>query len=65
MQNNYSFLSDKEPTDKQLHELMQDVLVDVKKRSETASKKLHEIQLNEIKEAKIRFNNRLRINELK
>ena len=64
MQNNYSFLSDEEPTDKQLHELMQDVLIDVKKRSEIASKKLQDIQLNEIKEAKIRFNNRLRTNEI-
>lgn len=65
MQNNYSFLSDKEPTDNELHQLMQDVLVDVVKRSEIASKKFQDIQLNEIKEAKNRFNNRLRLNELK
>ena len=58
MQSNYSFLSDREPTEKQLQELMRHVLVDVKKRSEIASKKLQTIQLNEIKEAKIRFNNR-------
>lgn len=65
MHNNYSFLSVKEPTDIQLHQLMQDVLVDVKKRSEIASKKLHDIQLKEIKEAKIRFNNRLTLNDFK
>ena len=65
MQNTYSFLSGDEPTEKQLHELMEDVLIDVKKRSEIASKRLQDIQLNEIKEAKNRFNNRLRSNELK
>ena len=30
MKSSYNFLSDKEPTDKQLQKLMQDVLVDVK-----------------------------------
>ena len=39
MKSNYNFLSDKEPTDKQLQKLMQDVLVDVKKRSQIAKKK--------------------------
>lgn len=58
MKSSYNFLSDKEPTDKQLQKLMQDVLVDVKKRSQIAKKKLEAIQLQEIKEAKIRFNKR-------
>ena len=64
MKSNYNFLSDKEPTDKQLHKLMQDVLVDVKKRSQIAKKKFETIQLQEIKEAKIRFNKRLSLNEI-
>lgn len=58
MKSSYNFLSDKEPTDKQLQKLMQDVLVDVKKRSQIAKKKLEAIQLQEIKEAKIRFKKR-------
>ena len=64
MDSNYNFLSGKEPTDKQLQKLMQDVLVDVKKRSQIAKKKLESIQLQEIKEAKIRFNKRLSLNEI-
>ena len=64
MKSNYHFLSDKEPTDEQLQNLMQDVLVDVKKRSQIAKKKLETIQLKEIKEAKIRFNKRLSLNEI-
>lgn len=64
MKSSYNFLSDKEPTDKQLQKLMQDVLVDVKKRSQIAKKKLETIQLQEIKEAKIRFNKRLSLNEI-
>jgi len=64
MKSGYNFLSDKEPTDKQLQKLMQDVLVDVKKRSQIAKKKLETIQLQEIKEAKIRFNKRLSLNEI-
>lgn len=58
MKSSYNFLSNKEPTDKELQKLMQDVLVDVKKRSQIAKKKLEAIQLQEIKEAKIRFNKR-------
>lgn len=65
MKSNYNFLSDKEPTDRQLQKLMQDVLVDVKKRSQIAKKKLQEIQLQEIKEAKISFNKRLSLNEIR
>jgi hypothetical protein len=58
MKSSYNFLSEKEPTDKQLQKLMQDVLVDVKMRSQIAKKKLETIQLQEIEEAKIRFNKR-------
>ena len=65
MESNYNFLSGKEPTDKQLQKLMQDVLVDVKKRSLIAIKTLETIQLKEIKEAKIRFNKRLPLNGIK
>jgi len=44
---------------------MQDVLVDVKKRSQIAKKALETIQLREIKEAKIRFNKRSLLNGIK
>lgn len=64
MKSRYNFLSDKEPTDKQLQKLMQDVLVDVKKRSQIAKKKLETIQIQEIKEAKLRFNKRLSSNAI-
>ncbi len=64
MKSSYNFLSDKEPTDKQLQKLMQDVLVDVKKRSQIAKKKLEAIQLQEIKEAKIRFNKRFSLDAI-
>ncbi len=64
MKSHYNFLSDKEPSDKQLQKLMQDVLVDVKKRSQIAKKTLQTIQLQQIKEAKIRFNKRLPLNEI-
>jgi hypothetical protein len=65
MKSRYNFLSNKEPTDKQLQKLMQDVLVDVKKRSQIAKKALETIQLREIKEAKIRFNKRTLLNGIK
>jgi hypothetical protein len=64
MKSSYNFLSDKEPTDKQLQKLMQDVLVDVKKRSQIAKKKLEAKQLQEIKEAKIRFNKRFSLDAI-
>ena len=32
MENNYRFLSDKEPTDEQLHLLMQEVAIEAKKK---------------------------------
>jgi hypothetical protein len=64
MKSSYNFISDKEPTDKQLQKLMQDVLVDVKKRSQIAKKKLEAIQLQEIKEAKIRFNKRFSLDAI-
>lgn len=64
MKSSYNFLSNKEPTDKELQKLMQDVLVDVKKRSQIAKKKLEAIQLQEIKEAKIRFNKRFSLDAI-
>ena len=64
MKSSYNFLSDKEPTEEQLKQLMQEVLVDVKKRSQIATKKLETIQLEQIKEAKLRFNKRLSLNEI-
>jgi hypothetical protein len=64
MKSSYNFLSDKEPTDKQLQKLIQDVLVDVKKRSQIAKKKLEAKQLQEIKEAKIRFNKRFSLDAI-
>lgn len=33
MENNYRFLSDKEPTDEQLHLLMQEVAIEAKKKA--------------------------------
>jgi hypothetical protein len=64
MKSSYNLLSDKEPTDKELQKLMQDVLVDVKKRSQIAKKKLEAKQLQEIKEAKIRFNKRFSLDAI-
>jgi hypothetical protein len=65
MKNGYNFLSSEQPTESQLHQLMKDVLTDVKKYSAIASKRLHDIQLLEIREAKSRFNDRLALRELK
>lgn len=38
----YRFTSDEEPTDEQLHQLMQEVAIDVKKRAEKADKQFAE-----------------------
>lgn len=65
MTTDYNFLSDKEPSDEQLHLLMKAVLEDVKVRSDAAQKKFAELQKIQIKEAKERFNNRKFINEFK
>ena len=42
MKNEYRFTSDEEPTDEQLHQLMQEVAIDVKKRAEKADKQFAE-----------------------
>lgn len=65
MTTNYNFLSDKEPSDEQLHQLMKAVLHDVKARSNQAQKKFEELQKQQIKEAKERFRNRQFVNEQK
>lgn len=61
----YSFLSDNEPSDKQLNLLMKDVLIDVKNRSAQAQKKFDELQKKQITEAKERFRERQYVNEQK
>jgi hypothetical protein len=58
-------LSDKEPSDEQLHLLMKSVLEDVKVRSDAAQKKFEELQKKQIMEAKERFKNRQSFNEHK
>lgn len=42
MKINYKFTSDKEPTDEQLHLLMQDVAIEVKKKARISDKKFFE-----------------------
>ena len=42
MEIEYRFLSDEEPTDEQLHLLMQDVAIDVKKRALKADRQFAE-----------------------
>jgi hypothetical protein len=58
-------LSDKEPSDEQLHLLMKSVLEYVKVRSDAAQKKFEELQKKQIMEAKERFKNRQSFNEHK
>lgn len=65
MSSNYTFLSDKEPSDEQLNLLMKAVLNDVKIRSTNAQKKFEELQKKQIVEAKERFRNRQFVNEQK
>lgn len=48
-----------EPTDKELANLMKEVLVDVKKRAKLASKNFKELQKKEIIAAKIWYDNYL------
>jgi hypothetical protein len=55
MKSSYSLLSKKEPTDKQLHQLMKYVLIDVKKRSKIAKKRLQTIQNQDLKNARRHF----------
>jgi hypothetical protein len=42
MKINYKFTSDKEPTDEQLHLLMQDVAIEVKEKARKSDKKFFE-----------------------
>ena len=63
MKDKYNFLSDKEPSEKQLNELMKAVLVDVKLRSEIASEKFNLLQQFQIKEAQDRFKKRKVFND--
>ncbi len=51
----YSFLSDEEPTDEQLQELMEAALIDVKARAAAADAKFKALQAQQIKEAFERF----------
>jgi ribosomal protein L12E/L44/L45/RPP1/RPP2 len=48
MDKSYSFLSDEEPTDEQLEELMQAVLVDVKDRAAKADEKFKALQKQQL-----------------
>ncbi len=65
MTTNYNFLSGKEPSDEQLHELMKAVLHDVKIRSSQAQKKFDKLQKKQILEAKDRFRKRHFVDEQK
>lgn len=61
----YNLLSQKEPTEKQLHDLMNNVVLEVKKRAITASQKLQKLQVLQIEEAFKKFNDSNAINEQK
>lgn len=47
----YTFLSDEEPTDEQLQELMEAALVDVKSRAAAANAKFKALMDGQLKEA--------------
>lgn len=51
MKATYNLLSDKEPSERQLHDLMIKVVLDVKKRAENASVKFQNLQRLQIEEA--------------
>jgi hypothetical protein len=51
MDKSYRFLSDKEPTDKQLAGLMKEVLKDVKERAAAAQLKYQQFHKKQIEEA--------------
>ncbi|TRX39787.1 hypothetical protein [Flavobacterium restrictum] len=51
MKSTYSLLSEKEPTEKELHYLMENVLKEVKIRASISSQKLEALQLLQIDEA--------------
>jgi flagellar biosynthesis/type III secretory pathway protein FliH len=56
MDKSYRFLSDNEPTDKQLADLMKEVLKDVKERAAAAKIKFDLLQKQQIEEAFLKFN---------
>ena len=61
----YNLLSDKEPTEQQLHDLMIHVVTEVKKRAKTASVKFQNLQILQIEEAFKKYNDSKAINEQK
>ena len=63
MPTKYSFLSELEPTDEQLNDLMKAVIVDVKIRAKLADERFKKLQKTQIQEAKERYNNRKTIND--
>lgn len=52
MDTQYRFISDREPTAKQLNDLMTEVIKDVKIRAKIAELKVKEIQKNYLEEVK-------------
>ena len=52
MQSNYRFLSDMEPTDEQLHLLMKDVAIEVKKKAQASNKLFVELLQQMVNSAK-------------
>jgi hypothetical protein len=65
MDKSYSFLSDEEPTDEQLEELMEAVLVDVKERAAKADEKFKVLQKQIIENAKKEWQLKYGLNENK
>ncbi|WP_309608806.1 hypothetical protein [Flavobacterium sp.] len=63
MESTYNLLSQKEPTEKQLHDLMSNVVIEVKKRAKTASQKLQKLQGLQIEEAFKKYNESKNRNE--
>lgn len=63
MKSTYNLLSQKEPTEKQLHDLMSNVVIEVKKRAKTASQKLQKLQELQIQEAFKKYNESKNRNE--
>jgi hypothetical protein len=51
MTESYTFISDKEPSDEQLEDLMQDVLRDVKEKNTLANEKFNQLKAKLVKEA--------------
>lgn len=51
----YNFLSDKEPSQQQLKDLMKAVLSDVKNRAEVAEQKFQALKAQQVKEAFVKW----------